>query len=185
LEWLDYTATCGAAACANASCGMPHPSSCEVADEPGVADVESAPTPEGCRDKDIEQLFLDSVYSSRGRCSPCHFDNWDRNDIGSPPWIKTGGSCNQASLGTLRQIERSGYIDVANPERSLLLLKPLSKEQGGVEHGGGAKFHRGDSAFLNFTRFVKHYAECKGGGLLDAGSLGVLSADDPDASDPH
>src|SRR6185503_16628220 len=67
---------------------------------------------QGCSDKDIEQLFLDSVYSSRGRCSPCHFDNWDRNTIGSPPWIKTGGTCNQASLATLREIERSGYIDV-------------------------------------------------------------------------
>jgi hypothetical protein len=183
LEWLDYNVSCGSAACANVSCGEPHLATCETAREPKVADVENAAEPMGCSDKDIEQLFLDSVYSSRGRCSPCHFDNWDKNDIGSPPWIKTGGTCNQAALATLRQIERAGYIDVEHPRRSLLLLKPLSDEQGGVVHGGGAKFHQGDSAFLNFTRFVEHYATCKGG-PFDGGLENLIP--DPDASaDAH
>lgn len=180
LEWLDYNVSCGSAACGYVSCGEPHQATCEVAKEPKVAEVENASTPMGCSDKDIEQLFLDSVYSSRGRCSPCHFDNWDKNDIGSPPWIKTGGTCNQASLATLRQIERAGYIDVEHPRRSLLLLKPLSEEQGGVEHGGGEKFHEGDSAYINFTRFVEHYATCKGG-PLDAGLDNLIPH--PDASD--
>ncbi|HEX2878927.1 MAG TPA: hypothetical protein VHO25_05260 [Polyangiaceae bacterium] len=183
LEWLDYNVSCGSAACANAQCGAPHQATCEKAREPKVADVENAAEPMGCSDKDIEQLFLDSVYSSRGRCSPCHFDNWDENDLGSPSWIKTGGTCNQAALATLRQIERAGYIDIERPRRSLLLLKPLSDEQGGVVHGGGAKFHEGDSAYLNFTRFVEHYATCKGG-PFDGGLENLIP--DPDASaDAH
>lgn len=183
LEWLDYNVACGSAACGNVSCGTPHQATCETAREPKVADVENATTPTGCSDKDIEQLFLDSVYSSRGRCSPCHFDNWDKNDVGSPPWIKTGGTCNQASLATLRQIERAGYIDVEHPRRSLLLLKPLSEKQGGVVHGGGSKFHEGDSAYINFTRFVEHYATCKGG-AFDGGLENLIP--DPDASaDAH
>ena len=164
LDWVKFSAACDETACGGVTCGTEHDTFCDTAEEPELEQLQSEPQPTGCSDRDIEQLFLDSVYSSRGRCFPCHFDNWEQNNIGSPMWLHTSGTCNQASLATLREIERSGYINVENPQRSLLLLKPLAEDEGGVEHGGGDKFHTdGDSAYFNFLRFLEHYSECKRG----------------------
>jgi hypothetical protein len=161
LEWIEFNAACGSAACGNAVCQKPQDPFCETVAEPELEEFLAQPAAEDCSDKAIEQYFLDNVYRTRGRCYPCHFDSWDRNTIGSPVWIHTGGTCNQASLATLREIERKGYIDLDHPERSLLLEKPLALR---VEHGGATKFHESDDdyAYLSFKRFVEHYASCKG-----------------------
>jgi hypothetical protein len=56
-----------------------------------------------------------------------------------------------------------GYVDVEEPEESLLLLKPLAEELGGVEHGGHDKFYSvtRDQGYLNFRYFVDRYAGCR------------------------
>lgn len=166
LDWIRYNAACGQEVCAGAVCSHTQDAFCGAALEPKLEDLAGKNDyPTGCTDLDLEQLFLDSVYRSRGRCSPCHFDNWEKNTIGSPPWIHTAGDCNSASLATLREIERRGYIDIDDPDHSLLILKPLAVSEGGLEHGGDDKFHGGanDTALINFTHFVEHYAACKRG----------------------
>ena len=49
-------------------------------------------------------------------------------------------------------------IDVKEPEKSLLLLKPL----GEVEHGGGKKMKKEDACYTNYLSWVKEYAAANG-----------------------
>jgi hypothetical protein len=104
------------------------------------------------------------VYSWRGRCYACHFaDNPDPPE-GATPWIEVGG-CEIASLSTMRNVIREGYIDFADPTQSLLLLKPLAESAGGVEHGGGDKFHdKEDPAYGDFLAWVDRYVRCNPAG---------------------
>jgi hypothetical protein len=48
----------------------------------------------------------------------------------------------------------AGLIDADDPEKSLLLMKPLSQ----VKHGGGQKMVVGDRTYKQFRRFIDDYA---------------------------
>lgn len=163
LEWIELEAKCRE--CSHSRCGDADAPFCESAGEPG--EYDPADDPGDCQDKTLEQLFLDTVYASRGRCSPCHFEKKeDPFGLNPPPpkWIHQSGSCEAASLATLRHVERAGYINVDDPSKSLLILKPLSVDDGGLEHGGADKFHASDDpVYLNILYFVERYAECKNG----------------------
>jgi hypothetical protein len=163
LEWIEFSAACGKAACGKVSCEPPDKVPvCEVVDEPTLDQALAGEVPNGCSDLEIEKLFSDTVYSSRGRCFPCHFDTEGEQPGNPPRWVHAGGSCNQASLETLRQVEHGGYINIDDPRQSLLLLKPLAEAEGGLVHGGGDKFHTSDDAgYVNFLRFLAKYSECK------------------------
>lgn len=81
----------------------------------------------------------------------------------APRWI-SAGPCNQASLETMRTVLASGYVDLAQPDQSLLLLKPLAKDLGGVEHGGGDKFHAfEDQGYVDILYWIKREQECQVG----------------------
>jgi hypothetical protein len=165
LDWIRFSAACGSDACGDVQCGTTEETVCAIEREPRLAEVKDAGLPDSCSDLEIEQLFRESIYSSRGRCYPCHFDTGG-DILGDPPrFMHASEACNLSALETLRHIERGGYMDLEEPEKSLLLLKPLDERAGGVEHGGGAKFHdEGDSAYLNFVRFIRYYADCRAGG---------------------
>ena len=160
LEWIEASASCPSA-CAGTSCGAPKPArgGCAVEAEPD----ELAESPaDGCSAREIEALFDSDVYAWRGRCFPCHFDNEFEEGLDAPRFIATGGNCATASLQTLRAIEASGYIDLEQADRSLLLLKPLNTPVGGERHGGGRKFNDlEDPAYVSFLRFLDRYNECR------------------------
>jgi hypothetical protein len=162
LEWIEHHALCGRFECAGVRCGERRTDPfCEVADEP-----DQATGPEldigGCSDLAIERLFRDSIYASRGRCFPCHFSSEEAAAPGAPRFIDQEGTCDSSSLSTLRNIVDAGLINLADPAASLLLLKPLSEEGGGVPHGGHAKFFPGsDPGYDNFLYWVTRYAECQ------------------------
>jgi hypothetical protein len=158
-QWIEASAECPSA-CRGATCpAQASGSSCAVAREP---DAIADETPDGCADRALEQLFQSDVYAWRGRCFPCHFENQPNQDPTAPAWIKTGGNCVTASLATLRAAVASGYVDVAEPERSLLLLKPLDVLVEGEGHGGGQKFEdTSDPAYVSFLRFLERYSECR------------------------
>ena len=62
----------------------------------------------------------------------------------------------------MRTVFRNDYVDLAQPDRSLLLLKPLAEELGGVEHGGGDKFHTfDDSAYVDILYWITREADCE------------------------
>jgi hypothetical protein len=77
-------------------------------------------------------------------------------------WFKRGGP--EATLDALR---KGRLIDVDEPEKSLLLLKPLNR----VKHGGGVKFAEGDQGYKAFRSFIEDYARITKGGYRDAASL--------------
>lgn len=163
LEWIEQSARCGESECEGAVCGSSESSApfCEIAPIPAES---LRAEPALCDPLSIERSFRDTVYASRSRCAPCHVDSFDGEIPGDPArWVITSGNCDQASLATLREIERRGYIDVEDPARSALLLKPLDESAGGVEHGGGAKFHAEDEvSSVDFVNFLNRYAECFG-----------------------
>lgn len=163
LEWIEHSARCGENECNGAVCGTGEDEApfCEMGPIPD-ATHSAGPTP--CDALGLERLFQDTVYASRGRCAPCHVDSFEDELEGDPPrWVITAGNCDQASLATLREIERRGYIDLDEPARSLLLLKPLDEAGGGIEHGGGAKFHSEDDvSYVDFSTFIERYVECFG-----------------------
>jgi hypothetical protein len=159
--WIEYSASCQAVECGGVTCGeRTEHAFCDTENEGQGYDPKKDAG--GCDDKSIEQLFRDTVYASRGRCFPCHFQEQPPTDD-APKWILQSGNCDNASLLTMRNVVASGYVDVKDPLESLLLLKPLGVENGGVEHGGHSKITpdtTNDAAYQNFTYWLKRYADC-------------------------
>jgi len=159
LSWISYSARCGAEACEPIEdpCGDPPThEDCELALQPerDAAFVD----PGDCSEATLESLFDARVYTWRGRCFPCHFQD---DDIDAPKWVAVG-SCALGASRTMRQVLTRGLVDVDDPERSLLLLKPLDESVGGVEHGGHHKMaSTEDPAYVDFVEWITRYAECQ------------------------
>jgi hypothetical protein len=160
-DWIQANAACPSA-CEGVTCGTPGAGptcSDSSADEPPT--IPMGEDTRGCSDKDLEQAFYDDVYTWRGRCFPCHFDTELDAVKDAPRWLSVIGNCQTGSAATLKRVLSLGLINPDEPSKSLLLQKPLDKTGGGVAHGGGAKFTTGDIAYLSFTRFIDHYAQCQ------------------------
>jgi hypothetical protein len=167
LEWIQHYAECGRFECESVDCGPRQADPfCDVANEPDTATGPELDTG-GCSELALERLFRDSIYESRGRCFPCHFESEKSEDITAPDalrFIEQSGTCDTSSLETMRNVVDAGLVNVDEPTRSLLLLKPLDVEGGGVPHGGHAKFFPGsDPGYDNFLYWLTRYAECGGG----------------------
>ncbi len=160
LEWIEHEATCGS--CADTSCGDPDKDEfCKVSHDP-ANDSPEALDPGGCDDVALEQLFKDTVFAARGRCYPCHFDNIERPIPGAVAWVAQDETCEVASATTMRRVIDNGYVNVEQPDQSYLLLKPLVPEDGGLPHGGEAKFTKeNDAGYTNFLYWLTRYAECQ------------------------
>ncbi len=163
LEWIEASAACPSA-CEGAACSAPTSrSGCRLEPDPAEPPVPATGDPD-CTARALEQRFLDDVYAFRNRCFPCHFDNELDEDPSIPRWISTRGTCSNGSIETLRLATEAGYLDLADPEQSLLLLKPLTEYSGGVPHGGGQKFEgEDDPAYQSFLDFIRSYARCQPG----------------------
>lgn len=153
LAWIEATAECGLCYTGEAPCGEPVEVVCD-ADDP-EQDVHEDPG--DCSPVTREALFRHDVYAWRDRCYPCHVDN---KEFEAPKWIATG-PCELASLETMRNVFERGLINFDDPASSLLLLKPLAGSAGGVEHGGGDKFHDlTDPAYLDFRAWIEREVAC-------------------------
>jgi hypothetical protein len=162
LEWISHNAECGRFECAGVVCSSRESEPfCDVAPEPFNAGVSRDIG--GCTDLALERLFRDTVYESRGRCFPCHFESQKEVSPEAIHFIEQTGTCDGSSLETMHNVVQSGLVDVAAPEQSLLIQKPLGEEGGGVAHGGHQKFYPGsDPGYDNFVYWVKRYAACQG-----------------------
>ena len=163
LEWIEHFKTCGMYECSGVRCGQARSDPfCDVEPEPLTATGSELDTG-GCSDLEIERLFRDSVYASRGRCFPCHFDSEESAAPGALRFVEQEGTCDTSSLETMHNVIEAGLVDVTEPDQSLLITKPLDVEGGGVAHGGHAKFFPGgDPGYDNFLYWVTRYAECQG-----------------------
>lgn len=114
------------------------------------------------------ESFTNTVWAQRHRCMSCHTEGTAENkklvekNGARVAWFKAGGP--EATLGYLRT---TTLIDVKEPEKSLLLLKPL----GTVEHGGGKKFLPGDQGYKAFRSFIEDYAKVLRDEYADATAL--------------
>jgi hypothetical protein len=162
-EWIHYSVECDE--CADTSCPGNGDAGafCPGQAEPRVGYDPSEHDPGGCSDTALLEVFRSTVYASRGRCSPCHYNDHDFEDYEAPQWLDVTGDCDSASSRTYWNVLDHGYVNVKRPLESLLLLKPLPDEFGGVEHGGHDKFWSldGDQGYLNFVYFLERYADCQ------------------------
>lgn len=170
LEWIRYSAACGEEVCppfiADA-CGTNNVDaavSCSVA----APIPDAAVDPNDCGELALEQAFSSSVYRWRERCYPCHFVG-DKSVANTPQWVWDNAiaqqsaelACGAGSLETMRTVLQRGYVDLDAPARSLLLLKPLAVEGGGVPHGGDQKFAGiDDLMYKDVISWISRYAEC-------------------------
>lgn len=161
-EFVGQMARCGGESCKGVHCpSTARDVECGPADDVPEDAPPVVPPDTGCDDLALETAFRDTVYVWRDRCFPCHFTSEKLADLDAPRWIDVEGGCVAGSLKTFHNVVQGGYVNLAHPDRSFLLLKPLGKENGGVEHGGGDKFHGPeDPSYISFYSFLTHYAEC-------------------------
>jgi hypothetical protein len=162
-SFVHQIATCSGASCAGVHCpATSEDGGCGRDPQPNAATLVPEGTP--CDPPSMEGAFQDSVYVWRDRCFPCHFTSQTLADPTAPRWIDVTGGCESGSITTLHNIEQGGYINVEEPDRSLLLLKPLGPDLGGVEHGGADKFNgEKDPTYQSFRSFAEYYAGCMNG----------------------
>lgn len=163
LQWIGYNATCGAEVCAPVEnpCGSTAVAPCELPDSSSSGPTKPFDDPGDCSDHTLEAGFAALVYSWRGRCYPCHFDSHDGSPEDAPRWIHDG-DCELGSLLTMHDVVNSGLVDAADPEASLLLLKPLAESEGGVPHGGHDKFAgKDDPAYRDYLTWIERWAACQ------------------------
>jgi hypothetical protein len=114
------------------------------------------------------ESFENNIWAMRFRCMSCHIEGTKendkfRNEYGDRvAWIKSAGA--EATMNYLVSTE---LIDVRNPDKSLLLLKPLKA----VEHGGGKKFIVGDQGYKAFRTWLEDYAKTVGDKYPTAAAL--------------
>jgi len=104
--------------------------------------------------------FEKNIWSLRFRCMNCHTEGTPQNDKlvkehgERVAWFKKGGP-----EATMDYLLASKLIDLANPEKSLLLTKPLNE----VKHGGGIKIVVGDQGYKAIRGWIEDVAAIKNG----------------------
>ena len=108
------------------------------------------------RDRMAESFERD-VWAWRFRCMNCHTEGTPQNDKlraehgERVAWVKRAGAA-----ATMDYLLASKLANPADPERSLLLRKPL-----GEKHGGGVKFAPGDQAYKGFRAWLEDVARIR------------------------
>ena len=108
----------------------------------------------GRKDRLLES-FEQNVWAMRFRCMSCHIEGTPENDKlrkehgDRVAWVKADAAATMDYL-----IGTNKLIDTKEPEKSLLLLKPLME----VKHGGGKKFLPGDQGYKAFRAWIEDYA---------------------------
>ena len=115
------------------------------------------------------ESFERNIWSMRFRCMSCHIEGSpecekNRKEYGDRvTWIKKGGA--EATMNYL--LYESAVVNHKEPEKSLLMLKPL----GEVKHGGGKKILPGDQAYKAFRTFLEDYVAVAGNRYTKAEEL--------------
>jgi hypothetical protein len=112
--------------------------------------------------------FERTVWAMRFRCMSCHIEGTPENDKlrrehgDRVAWIKAAGP-----EATMSYLLASRLIDRGEPEKSLLLQKPL----GAVKHGGGRKLLPGDQGYQAFRAWLEDCANTVGDKYATAADL--------------
>jgi hypothetical protein len=115
----------------------------------------------------VLESFEQNVWAWRFRCMNCHTEGSPQNDKHKKEygervaWVKKDGAA-----ATMEYLIASKLIDPTEPEKSLLLRKPL-----GEKHEGGVKFVVGDDAYKGFRAWIEDVAAVRGGKYTAAKEL--------------
>ena len=119
------------------------------------------------KDRMLES-FETNIWPMRFRCMNCHTEGTPQNDKlvkehgARVAWFRKGGP-----EATMEYLLASKLIDAENPEKSLLLTKPL----GEVKHGGGVKVVVGDQGYKAIRAWVEDVVAIKSGKYAKAADL--------------
>lgn len=129
-----------------------------AAAKPSAAEVAKPARPlEVIRHARTDRLlasFEENIWSQRFRCSGCHSPAGKENsklvaEHGEQvAWLK------DTPEATMRYLIATENINLKQPERSRLLLKPLNE----IKHGGGQKMLAGDLTYKAFRAWLDDYA---------------------------
>lgn len=114
------------------------------------------------------ESFERNVWAMRFRCMNCHTEGTPQNDNNRKEygdrvaWVKQAGAA-----ATMEYLITSKLIDPKNPEKSLLLQKPLNA----VKHEGGIKFVVGDQGYKAFRQWIEDVAAIRTGKYTKADDL--------------
>src|SRR5262249_59032609 len=95
--------------------------------------------------------FEENIWAQRFRCNGCHSPKGSENaklvaEHGEQvSWMK------DTAEATMRYLLDSENVNLKQPARSRLLLKPLNE----IKHGGGQKMLVGDMAYKAFRTFLE------------------------------
>jgi hypothetical protein len=116
-----------------------------------------------CRPESIVLAYHENPNTYHSRCVHCHAEEGSLSAIGDPPpphWLADEKTLEGAAI-TVENLFEGDYLDLEDPEESLILLKPLAEAKGGVHHGGGTKFaRRTDRLYVALLRWINYVAIC-------------------------
>lgn len=121
----------------------------------------------------VAESFERNIWALRFRCMSCHTEGTPqceklvKENGPRVAWFKKDGP-----EATLDYLLASKLIDFENPEKSLLLLKPLND----VKHGGGVKVVTGDQGYRALRAFVEDAAAMRAGKYKAAADLPAKDA---------
>lgn len=116
----------------------------------------------------LAESFERNVWALRFRCMGCHTEGTPQADKHVEKfgprvaWFKKAGA-----EATLEYLLRSRLVNLKDPEKSLLLTKPLNL----VKHEGGVKFQVGDQAYKAVRTWIEDVAAIRGDGYKRAADL--------------
>ena len=169
-QWIEFTARCGSQVCEP----MDDPCGYDIYyDRPDMGDetdMEPPPPPPPppeltienypCEEDGVVRAYNDHPFFWRGRCSHCHVPNAPTNEPG-PAWMSRYTDLDQGARETVANILANGYVNLEDPEQSLIMLKPLALDEGGVEHGGGDKLLMVDELYDDFLKWSQLVQACE------------------------
>ena len=161
LEWIEYSAKCHEYVCA------PYTDPCCDPKENAPVIGSTGPLG-GCTEKEITDSFQSLVFRWNSRCHGCH-SKCDP-DYDAPCWLveyfdeDDVNETRKAAQNSMYNLLGIGAINREEPKKSLLLLKPLAEEDGGLYHGGGEKFlGHWDASYQDFVLWLEMYSSCHKG----------------------
>ena len=136
-----------------------------------------------CADEQIRSQFIDTVWPLHGRCYHCHSDRYSARSTQRPrpaAWMSDNRGDPGARI-TLNRLLESAYLNWETPDQSLILLKPLSTDFGGIHHGGGTKMRNlDDPLYIPLLAWIEHVALCQN----ESEPQSNTSESDPSETDP-
>ena len=113
------------------------------------------------------ESFTNSVWVMRFRCMNCHSEGTPQNQKYLKEFGERVAWFKATPEATLDYLIGSKLIDAREPDKSLLLLKPLKA----VEHKGGLKIQPGDQGYKAIRGFLEDYAKIVGDRYPTAAAL--------------